>query len=86
MSYIRKEISNIFSHKIFVFIFILDFTCATNMSFSHERLKVYKRAIEFVAWRRKKQDAEMKREMKMKSEEDMHTTYDAEGAPSVGCI
>ncbi len=48
--------------------------------------KVYKRAIEFVAWRRKKKDTEMKMEMKMKSEEDMHTTYDAEGAPSVGCI
>jgi len=58
------------------------------MFFSHKKLKVYKRAIEFVAWHRKKPDTEMemKREMKMKSEEDMHTTYDAEGAPSVGYI
>jgi len=51
------------------------------MFFSHKKLEAYKRAIEFVAWHRKKEDTKMKMEtkmktkMKMKSEEDMCTIY-----------
>jgi len=40
------------------------------MFFSHEKLEVYQRAIEFVVWRRKLQNTEMR----MKSEEDINTT------------
>ncbi len=43
---------------------------ATDMFFSHEKLEVYQRAIEFVVWRRKLQNTEMR----MKSEEDINTT------------